>query len=73
MPDGAPEIDVPNVSGPADIAAALLATTRLPQSAEIYLQTARPDGSLRWQPLNAVSGLPEGGVLLAKLVKPKGE
>jgi hypothetical protein len=60
------------VSTPNDIAAALLTTTRLPPSADIYLQTARPDGSLRWQPLNALSALPEGSLLLAKMVKPKG-
>jgi hypothetical protein len=36
------------------------------------MQTQRPDGSLRWQPLTGLSSLPDG-LLLAKLVKPKGE
>jgi hypothetical protein len=71
VPDAAPEIDI-EVTSPEDIAAALLRTTHLPPSADIYLQTQRPDGSLRWQPLNALGPLPEGSMLLAKLVKPKG-
>jgi hypothetical protein len=72
VPDAAPEIDI-EVSGPGDIAAALLHTTHLPPSADIYIQTQRPDGSLRWQPLNAVGDLPQETILVAKLVRPKGE
>jgi hypothetical protein len=43
VPDGAPEIDV-ELASPADLASALLSTTHLPASAEVFLQTARPGG-----------------------------
>lgn len=71
VPDGAPEIDV-QLDGPSDLAAALLKTTHLPPTSDIFLQTARPDGTLRWQPLSALDSLPDASLLVAKLVRPKG-
>lgn len=38
----------------------------------LHLQTQRPDGSLRWQPLSAVAMLPDDSLLLAKIVRGKG-
>jgi hypothetical protein len=44
VPDAAPEIDI-EVSGPADVTTALLHTTHLPPSADIYIQTQPPPSS----------------------------
>jgi hypothetical protein len=39
----------------------------------VLLQTFRPDGSARWQAVSAVHELPEASLLLAKIVRGKGE
>jgi len=52
----------------------LLVSTCVPPLLHIYyLQTSRPDGSTRWQPLSGLNTPPEGTLLLAKLVRPKGD
>ncbi|KAF6248254.1 hypothetical protein COO60DRAFT_1125488 [Scenedesmus sp. NREL 46B-D3] len=70
VPDAAPEIDVEAASAD-DVAAALHSTAGVPGSADIYLQTFRPDGSARWQAVSAVHELPDVSVLLAKIVRTK--
>jgi hypothetical protein len=39
----------------------------------LLLQTFRPDGSARWQAVSAVHELPDDSLLLAKIVRAKGE
>lgn len=68
VPDGAPEIDA-SVQTAADVAAALTSAAGVPPGAEIYLQTFRPDGSMRWQPLASVSSLPDMPCLRAKVLR----
>jgi hypothetical protein len=41
--------------------------------AAVLLQTFRPDGSARWQAVSAVHELPDASLLLAKIVRAKGE
>eukprot|EP00775_Hariotina_reticulata_P000958 gene958-1284_t len=61
VPDGAPEIDA-DVETADQIAAALV------QQAGV---SPHADGSARWQPLSAVTSLPNSSVIKAKVVRSK--
>eukprot|EP00878_Enallax_costatus_P013525 GHUV01014140.1.p1 GENE.GHUV01014140.1~~GHUV01014140.1.p1 ORF type:complete len:264 (+),score=66.52 GHUV01014140.1:2250-3041(+) len=71
VPEGAPEIDA-SVGSTADVAGALVKLAGVPSNGDIYLRTARPDGSLRWQPLSSLTALPDEAVLTAKVVRGRG-
>jgi hypothetical protein len=65
------QIDV-SIESVDDIAAAIVRAPGIPPGADLYLQTARPDGSLRWQPLTAVTTLPKGDTFVVKVRRPRG-